>query len=97
MDNRTTETSTTMWSETISNNIDKLCKLQTVYKVYEEFEYTKGVIIIRISKKKKQYNDQKKRYKRTNNNLQNIHIQLHSSFPTPSKHCIIQVLFYVMH
>jgi hypothetical protein len=38
----------------------------------EEFEDTKGVIIIRISKK----NSQKKKYKRTNNDLQNIHIKL---------------------
>jgi hypothetical protein len=37
-----------------------------------EFEYTKGVIRIRISKKKRQHNGQKKKYKRTNNYLQNI-------------------------
>ena len=40
----------------------------------EEFEDTKGVIIIRISKKNIQNNDQKKKYK--NNDLQNIHIKL---------------------
>jgi len=33
---------------------------------YEEFEDTKGVIRIRISKKNRQYNGQKKKYKRTN-------------------------------
>jgi hypothetical protein len=33
-------------------------------------------IRIRISKKNRQYNDQKKKYKRTDNNLQNIHIKL---------------------
>jgi len=42
----------------------------------EEFEDTKGVIRIRISKKNRQNNDQKNKYKRTNNNLQNIHIKL---------------------
>jgi len=43
---------------------------------YEEFEDTKGAIRIRISKKSRQHNDQKKKYKRTNNDLQNIHIKL---------------------
>jgi hypothetical protein len=42
----------------------------------EEFEDTKGVIRIRISKKNRQHNGQMKKYKRTNNNLQNIHIKL---------------------
>ena len=46
------------------------------YFVWEEFEDTKGVIRIRISKKNRQHNDQKKKYKRTNNDLQNIHTQL---------------------
>jgi len=41
----------------------------------EEFKDTKGVIKIRISKNRK-HNDQKKKYKRTNNDLQNIHITL---------------------
>jgi uncharacterized protein (DUF2141 family) len=39
----------------------------------EEFEDTKGVIRIRISKKNRQHNGQKKKHKRTNNDLQNIH------------------------
>ena len=43
---------------------------------YEEFEDTKGAIRIRISKKNTQHNGQKKKYKRTNNDLQNIHIKL---------------------
>jgi hypothetical protein len=43
--------------------------------VPEEFENTKGVIIIRISKNR-QHNGQKKEYKRTNNDLQHIHIKL---------------------
>jgi len=44
--------------------------------LYEEFEDTKGVIRIRKSKKNRQHNGQKKKYKRTNNDLQNIHIKL---------------------
>jgi histidyl-tRNA synthetase len=35
----------------------------------EEFEDTKGAIRIRISKKNRQHNDQKKKYKRTNNTI----------------------------
>jgi hypothetical protein len=46
------------------------------YSVQEEFEDIKGVIRIRISKKNRQHNGQKKKYKRTNNDLQNIHIKL---------------------
>jgi hypothetical protein len=46
-----------------------LCSLQ------EELEDTKGVIIIRISKKNRHEDVQKKKYKRTNNDLQNIHIK----------------------
>jgi hypothetical protein len=42
----------------------------------EEFENTKGPIKIRKSKKNKQHNGQKKKYKRTNNDQQNIHIKL---------------------
>ena len=42
----------------------------------EEFEDTKGTIIIRISKKNRQHNGQKKKYKGTNNNQQNIHTKL---------------------
>jgi len=41
----------------------------------EEFQDTKGVISIRKSKDR-QNNDQEKKYKRTNNDLQNIHIKL---------------------
>jgi hypothetical protein len=41
---------------------------------HREFEDTKGVIRICISKKNRQHNGQKKKYKRTNNDLQNIHI-----------------------
>jgi len=42
----------------------------------EEFEDTKGAIRIRISKKNRQHNGKKKRYKSTNNNLQTIYIKL---------------------
>ena len=42
----------------------------------EEFEDTKGAIRNRISKKNRQHNGQKKKDKRTNNDLQNIHIKL---------------------
>ena len=42
----------------------------------EEFEDTKVVIRIRKSKKNRQHNGQKKKHKRTNNNLQNIHINI---------------------
>jgi hypothetical protein len=42
----------------------------------EEFKDTKGVIKIRISMKNRQHNGQKKKYKRTNNDIQNIHIKL---------------------
>jgi len=42
----------------------------------EEFEDTKGAIKIHISKTNRQHNGQKKKYKRTNNDLQNIHIKL---------------------
>jgi len=42
----------------------------------EEFEDIKGAIRIRISKKNRQHNGQKKKDKRTNNDLQNIHIKL---------------------
>jgi hypothetical protein len=41
-----------------------------------EFEDTKGVIRIPISKKNRRHNGQKKKYKRTNNDLQNKHIKL---------------------
>ena len=42
----------------------------------EEFEDTEGAIRIRLSKKNRQHNGQKKEYKRTNNDLQNMHIKL---------------------
>jgi len=44
-------------------------------RLQEEFKDTKEVIRIYISKNR-QHNGQKKKYKRTNNDLQNIHIKL---------------------
>jgi hypothetical protein len=41
-----------------------------------EFEDTKGAIRIRKSKKNREHNGQKKKDKRTNNDLQNIYIKL---------------------
>ena len=48
---------------------------QVLCVLYEEFKDTKGLIRIRISKNR-QHNGQKKKYKRTINDLQNIHIKL---------------------
>jgi hypothetical protein len=48
----------------------------TIQRKEEEFENTNGAIRIRISKKNRQHNGQKEKYKRTNNDLQNIHIKL---------------------
>ena len=47
-----------------------------MFCMQEKFEDTKGVIRIRILKKERQHNIQKKKYKRTINDLQNIHIKL---------------------
>jgi len=41
----------------------------------EEFEENKGVIRICMSKKNRQHNGLQKKHKRTNNDLQNIHIK----------------------
>ena len=49
----------------------------------EEFEDTKGVIGIRKSKNR-QHKGQKKMDKRTNNDLQKIHIKLRSSNTNPT-------------
>jgi hypothetical protein len=42
----------------------------------EDFENTKEAIRFRISKKNRQHNVQQKKYKRSNNDQQNIHIKL---------------------
>ena len=41
--------------------------------IQENLKIPKVVIRIRVSKKNRQHNGQKKRYKRTNNDLQNTH------------------------
>jgi hypothetical protein len=55
----------------------QLCIFPSHYRKFleEELEDTKGVIRIRTSKNR-QYNGQKKKYKRTNNDLQNKRIKL---------------------
>ena len=56
-------------------NVTIVIVISYIYILLEEFEDTKGVIRIRISKNR-QHNGQKKINKRTNNDLQNIHIKL---------------------
>ena len=50
----------------------------------EEFKDIKGLNRIRISKKNRQHNGQKKKNKRTNNDLQNMHIKLKSNNTNPT-------------
>jgi hypothetical protein len=52
------------------------CLRNIVYVQDEMFEETKVVIRIRKTKKDRQYNVRKKKDKRTNNDLQNIHLKL---------------------
>jgi hypothetical protein len=52
-----------------------IISLGNIY-LQEDFEDTKGVIRIYLSKKNRQHNGQKKKYKRTTNDPQNIHIKL---------------------
>jgi len=59
----------------LKNDVDKANCFNKIF-LQEEFEDTKGVIRIRISKKNKQHNGQKKKYERTNNDLQKIYIKL---------------------
>ena len=51
-----------------ATQMDKSNNTSNSKQLYEEFEDTKGVIRIRISKNR-QHNGQKKKYKRTNNDL----------------------------
>ena len=51
----------------------------------EELEDTKEVIRIHKSKNDRQHNGQKKKEKRTNNNLQNIHIKTNDRLKKPTK------------
>jgi hypothetical protein len=59
-----------IWITLVDNNLD------TDTTTIIEFEDIKGVIRIRISKKNRQHNGQNKKYKRINNDQQNIHIKL---------------------
>jgi hypothetical protein len=61
---------------TMGNQNPYIEEEQTTQWAKEEEQTTQWVIRIRISKKNRQHNGQKKRYKRTNNDLQNIHIKL---------------------
>ena len=78
------EYSSDVWDNCGQSNSDRLETLQMEAArvielndaIPEEFEDTKGVTRIRKSKKNRQHNGQKKKYKRTNNNLQNIPIKL---------------------
>jgi hypothetical protein len=62
-------------SKLIKVSLDNNIILAKIKLLEEEFEDTKEAIRIRISKNR-QHNGQKKKYKRTNNDLQNIHIKL---------------------
>ena len=60
----------------ITTIFGSISKLRYALLQEKEFEDTKGVMRICNSKKDRQHNVQKKKYKRTNNDLQNIHIKL---------------------
>ena len=64
----------------INDKIHFIFQIRTIRTLHqilpEEFEDIKGVIRICKSKKNRQHNGQKKKYKKTNNELQNIHIKL---------------------
>jgi len=60
----------------IITGMNRLRPFKYVISTIGEFEDTKRAIRIRISKKNKQHNGQKKKYKKTNNDQQNMHINL---------------------
>jgi hypothetical protein len=62
------------------NNTKNKNKITIIYR--EEFEDATGIIRIRKSKDR-QHNGQKKKYKRTNNDLQSIHIKLKTEYHEP--------------
>ena len=70
-----TTNSLKLWTTHIFFNIvldhftGDVMNIVTLSNWQEEFEDTKGVIRIRISKKNRHHNGQKKMYKRTNNDL----------------------------
>ena len=58
-------------------NIGYVLPVNNVIRIFkEEFEDTKEAIRIRISKKNDKTMTKRKKYKRTNNDLHNIHIKL---------------------
>jgi hypothetical protein len=66
----------------VNDNLHRPVKVSshTGYRLtQEEFEDAKGVIRIHISKNR-QHNGQKKKYKRTNNDLKNIHIVICTTY-----------------
>jgi hypothetical protein len=60
------------------HGIKKSFVAEVMYQLFFEVEFkdTKVVIRIRLSKKNRQHNGQKKKHKRTNNDIQNIYIKL---------------------
>ena len=60
------------------HGIKKSFVAEVMYQLFFEVEFkdTKVVIRIRLSKKNRQHNAQKKKHKRTNNDIQNIYIKL---------------------
>ena len=60
------------------DNFSFLKRVKCIYPLskYKKFEDTKGAIRNRISKTNRQHNGQRNKYKKTNNDLQNIHIKL---------------------
>ena len=72
-------TVTFMWYFSASHfffNIPPVVAKPAEVDLKEYLEDTKGAIRFRITKKNRQHNGQKKKYKRTNNDQQNIHIKL---------------------
>ncbi len=56
--------------------MNRIKQINIEFLLQQEFEDTKGVIRIHISKKDSQHNDQMKKDKRTNNDLQTLHIKV---------------------
>jgi hypothetical protein len=67
----------------ISLQCEKYVHQQIIVSISYEFEDTKRIISIRKSVKNRQHNDQSKKDKSTNNDLQNIHIQLKIELSEP--------------
>ena len=65
-----------MWNSKILAIPLEIIGVYVLNIVYEAFEDTKGVIRIRKSKKDRKHNGQKKKDKRTNNDLQIINLKI---------------------